>query len=68
VPSAQGFASQAQRDKWKQLVSEGHVTQEQYDAKEALSPPNLPQRAAPRRRTVGPSRSADAAKIGDTRY
>lgn len=65
---ADGFRSEAQRDKWKQLVSEGKVTQAQFDQREADSPEALPPRATPRKRTVGPSRSFDAAKIGQTRY
>lgn len=65
---SQPFKSEAQRKKWEQLVNEGRVTQEQFDSRASLSPPNLPERAAPRKRTVGPSRSADAYKIGDQRY
>lgn len=64
-----GFKSEAQRAKWKVLVAEGKVTQEQYDARAKVTGDNrLPDRAAPRKRTVGPSRSFDAAKFGQTRY
>jgi hypothetical protein len=63
-----GFVSQAQRKKWQQLVNDGRVTQEQYDVREKASPRSLPVRATPRTRTVGPSRSADAAKLNDRRY
>lgn len=63
-----GFVSQAQRRKWEQLVNEGRVTQEQFDARELETDETIPERAKPRKRTVGPSRSADAAKINDTRY
>lgn len=65
---ADGFVSEAQRRKWTQLVSEGRVTQAQFDQRDEASPESLPDRATPRRRTVGPSRSADAAKINDQRY
>jgi hypothetical protein len=63
-----GFKSEAQRKKWKQLVNEGRVSQDQYDAREEESPASLPERASPRKRTVGPSRAPDASKINDTRY
>lgn len=64
-----GFKSQAQREKWKQLVDDGKISQEQFDRRaEETDDDTLPERAAPRRRTVGPSRSADAAKLGDARY
>ena len=63
-----GFKSEAQRKKWKQLVNEGRVSQAQYDAREEDSPDKLPSRATPRKRTVGPSRAPDAAKINDRRY
>lgn len=64
-----GFKSQAQREKWRQLVDDGKITQEQFDRRaEETDDDALPERATPRRRTVGPSRSADAAKFGDTRY
>lgn len=63
------FSSIAQREKWQTMVEEGRVTQAQYDQRAALTGNTpLPERAAPRVRTVGPSRSADAAKFGDTRY
>lgn len=63
------FKSQAQRDKWVQLRAEGRVSQEAFDAREAESKgANLPVRATPRRRTVGPSRGAEAAKVNDRRY
>lgn len=65
---AQGFKSEAQRKKWGQLVNEGRVSQAQFDAREEQSPKNLPERTTPRTRTVGPSRSAEAAKINDRRY
>jgi hypothetical protein len=63
-----GFVSKAQEKKWEQLLSEGRVSQEQFDARSADTPKTIPERAAPRHRTVGPSRSADAAKYGNTRY
>jgi hypothetical protein len=63
------FVSEAQREKWQQLLDEGRVTQAQYDERDTLTGDTaLPPRAAPRVRTVGPSRSADAAKLGDQRY
>jgi hypothetical protein len=63
------FASQAQRDKWKQLVQEGKVSQAQYDARQAATDEGtLPVRAAARTRTVGPSRSFTQQKAGNTRY
>lgn len=62
------FKSEAQREKWKVLLQEGRVTPEQFAEREAHTPAWLPSRAAPRRRTVGPSRSFDAAPIGKTRY
>jgi hypothetical protein len=63
-----GFVSEAQRIKWKQLVHEGKVTQAQYDARNEETDTQIPVRAKPRVRTVGPSRSADAAKLNNTRY
>jgi hypothetical protein len=63
-----GFRSQAQRKKWGELVSEGKVTQEQYNAREMDTPPDVPERTTPRVRTVGASRSTDAAQVGKTRY
>ena len=60
---ADGFVSEAQRKKWGQLLSEGRVTQAQYDARAENSPDVLPPRAAPRRRTVGASRAAETAKV-----
>lgn len=64
-----GFQSKAQREKWLQLKNEGHVSQAQFDQREADTDfTNLPERATPRVRTVGPSRSTDAAKLGNTRY
>ena len=63
-----GFVSQAQRIKWQQLVHEGKVTQAQFDARNEETAKQIPVRAKPRVRTVGPSRSADAAKLNDTRY
>jgi hypothetical protein len=65
---AEGFRSEAQREKWKQLVQEGKVTAEQFAARAEASPANLPPRAEPRHRTVGQSRSFDAAKLGTQRY
>lgn len=65
---ADGFKSHAQRDHWKTLVTAGKVTQAQYDARDQATPADVPTRAAPRTRTVGPSRAPDAAKIGNTRY
>lgn len=63
-----GFKSEAQRQKWKELLSEGRVSQEQFDQRELDTEPDIPERARPRNRTVGPSRSTDAAKVGKTRY
>lgn len=63
-----GFVSEAQRRHWQQLVAEGKVTQAQFDARAAETRGPLPERASPRHRTVGPSRSTDAAKIRQTRY
>jgi len=62
------FKSIAQKQKWGQLLSEGKVTQAQYDTRENETTGPLPERAAPRRRTVGASRSADAAQFGKLRY
>jgi hypothetical protein len=63
------FMSEAQRRKWQQLRDEGRVTSEQYDDRAARTgTTSLPERAAPRVRTVGPSRAPDAAKFGKTRY
>lgn len=63
-----GFKSIAQQRKWGQLLSEGRVTRAQYDSRLAETRGSLPERAAPRRRTVGPSRGVGAAKLGNTRY
>lgn len=63
-----GFVSVAQRTKWIQLLNEGRVTQEQFDARDKASDDSLPSRAMPRHRTVGPSRAPDAQKFGKTRY
>ncbi len=63
-----GFKSQAQREKWLQLVQDGKVTQEQFDARALDTPDDIPERASPRVRTVGASRSTDAAQMGKTRY
>ena len=64
-----GFRSEAQRRKWSQLVSEGTVTQDQFAVRELeTAGVALPERTKPRRRTVGPSRAPDAAKINNTRY
>jgi hypothetical protein len=63
------WKSEAQRTKWAQLVNEGRVTQEQFDAREQETGDEaLPERATPRKRTVGPSRSAGEARFGDRRY
>ena len=63
------FASEAQRRKWQQLRNDGRVSDAQYAERERLSgDQRLPERAAPRVRTVGPSRAPDAAKFGKTRY
>jgi len=63
------FSSKAQRQKWTEMVDEGRVTQAQFDQREQLTGDTpLPERAKPRVRTVGPSRSADASKINDQRY
>lgn len=63
-----GFVSQAQRRKWEQLLHEGRVTQEQFDARAAETEDDIPERAKARNRTVGPSRSADAYKVNDRKY
>ncbi len=63
------FSSNAQRAKWKTFVEEGRVTQDQFDERERLTAGRpLPDRAAPRVRTVGASRAVEAAKFGDSRY
>lgn len=63
------WKSQAQRKKWEQLVNEGRVTQEQFDTRERETGNlSLPERATPRKRTVGQSRSAAEAKFNDRRY
>jgi hypothetical protein len=68
-PQAKSFASIAQREKWKTLLQEGKVNQDQWDAREsATNVKMLPPRATPRARTVGASRSFDAAKPGHERY
>lgn len=64
-----GWKSHAQRRKWEQLLNEGRVTQEQFDQRDdETGDAELPERAAPRKRTVGPSRSAAEAKFNDRRY
>jgi hypothetical protein len=63
-----GFVSLAQRRKWEQLRDEGRVTVEQFQARELETPADVPERASPRTRTVGASRSTDAAQVGKTRY
>lgn len=65
---ADGFVSQAQKDKWTQLLGEGKVTQAQFDARDQASPKNLPVRGTPRKHTVGASRSFDAAQPDKVRY
>jgi hypothetical protein len=61
---AEPFKSAAQQKKWQELVATGKVTQVQYDAKQAASQDvTLPERASPRRRTVGPSRAPAQAKL-----
>jgi hypothetical protein len=64
------FRSQAQLAKWKDLVTEGRVSQAQFDARlaETDQPDALPERAAPRPRTVGPSRAFQEQKLTNTRY
>jgi hypothetical protein len=63
------FRSKAQRRKWREFVAEGRVTQAQFDARDqGLGERGLPERTTPRPRTVGASRSADAAKLGHNRY
>lgn len=63
------FVSEAERRKWGYLKDQGHITQDQYDARQqATGSGNLPERAKPRKHSVGASRSTDAAKIGKTRY
>lgn len=66
---SKAFQSEAQRRKWEQLVNEGRVSQAQFDerAKET-GDTQLPERAAPRKRTVGASRAPDAAQFGKTLY
>jgi len=63
-----GFKSKAQAAKWRQLLDEGKVTQEQFDLRQLQTLPDIPERTSPRHRTVGPSRSTDAAQPGKTRY
>jgi hypothetical protein len=63
-----GFKSIAQQRKWGQLLSEGRVTRDQFDRRVADTSGPLPERAVPRRRTVGASRGVAAAKLGDQRY
>lgn len=66
---ATGFVSTAQRTKWVQLLAEGRVTQAQFDTRDAASgDQSLPERASPRTRTVGPSRSPAESKLNDRRY
>jgi hypothetical protein len=61
------FASDAQRQKWRQLVDEGKITQEQFDAREAATGSmQLPSRARPVK-TTG-RRTTDAAPPGKTLY
>lgn len=63
------WKSEAQRTKWQQLVNEGHVTQRQFDVREKETGDiSLPERFTPRKRTVGPSRSAGEARFGDRKY
>lgn len=63
-----GFVSIAQRRHWIQMVDEGKVTQDQFDARESETPQDIPERATPRVHTRGASRSTDAAQIDKTRY
>jgi hypothetical protein len=63
------FKSEAQRAKFRQLVDEGKISAELFAEKEAASRGvSLPERAAPRPRTVGASRAPAAAQFGKTRY
>lgn len=63
------FKSEAQRAKWQQLLAEGKISQDAYDTRtQETGDAPLPPRTIPRRRTVGPSRSAAEAKIGNGRY
>lgn len=63
------WKSDAQRTKWRQLVNEGRVTQAQFDVREQeTGDQSLPERTTPRTRTVGASRSAAEAKLGNRRY
>lgn len=63
------FRSLAQRRKWEQFVGEGRITQAQFDARaKATGTAPLPERAAPRIRTVGASRAPAEAKLNDRRY
>lgn len=63
------FVSRAQREKWQQMVDEGRISQDQYDARDhATGDVALPDRATPRRRTVGASRAPAEAKLNDRRY
>lgn len=65
---ASGFLSEAQRTKWRQLVSDGKVTQRQFYLRESASAKNLPSRATPRHRTVGASRAPAEATFNNRRY
>ena len=38
------FVSRAQQQKWQDLVTSGKKTQSEYDARQAASPSNLPQK------------------------
>lgn len=42
MPKTPGFASQAQRAKWGELVKSGKVSQQQYDQRERDSASSLP--------------------------
>ena len=68
-PAHEPFKSVAQRDKWRQLVQDGRLTPAQFHARESVTDvKNLPPRLHPRKHTVGPSRSFDAAPIGHTKW
>jgi hypothetical protein len=67
--SDQPFRSEAQRKKWDELLQAGKVSQESYDARvKASEGLTLPPRAAPRVRTVGPSRAPTMQKLDNRRY
>lgn len=60
-PKTPGFASEAQRQKWQQLVRSGKVSQAQFDQREQDSPSNLPASAGTPRK---PSTSLYTRALG----